>query len=166
MKYDDDPRDPYSSDGEQNGDATDEEDLANYMNSEIARATFEAELNAIADGELCGPTPRFGKWTEAHELMAEVESPSYMSMDTARGAVFPDDEDLDYALGEYERQFSSDEYPSRRGVCTVAQARRFAFNREMIRRIRRPRAIGNIQKRPRRAAYLSLASRRMNPEDK
>lgn len=161
MKYDDYPREPDSSDGEQSG-----EDLASYMNSQIARATFEAELNAIADGELCGPTPRFGKWTEAHELMAEVESPSYMPMDSARGAVFPNDEDLDYALGEYERQFSSVEYPSRRGVCTVAQARRFAFNREMIREIRRPRAIGNIQKRPRRAAYLSLASRWMNPEEK
>ena len=136
----------YSSDGEQNGDATDEEDLANYMTSEIARATFEAELNAIADGELCGPTPRFGKWTEAHELMAEVESPSYMPMDTARGAVFPDDEDLDYALGEYERQFSSVEYPLRRRVCTVAQARRSAFNRELIRRIRRPRATWQYSK--------------------
>jgi len=78
MEFDDIPLDSGPSDFEQDG-----EDLAVYMNSQIARATFEAELNAIADGELCGPTPRFGKWTEAHELMAEVESPSYMSMDNA-----------------------------------------------------------------------------------
>jgi hypothetical protein len=145
MEFDNFPLDSGPSDFEQDG-----EDLAVYMNSQIARATFEAELNAIADGELCGPTPRFGKWTEAHELMAEVESPSYMPMDTARGELFPEDEELGHLLREQGRQFASDEYPSRRRVRTVAQARRHASNREVIRRIRRPRVTFNIQKRARR----------------
>ena len=85
------------------------------MTSEMARAVFEAELESMARGEFPGPTPRIGAWTEAHELMAEVESPSYMSMDTARGELFPEDEDLDFAC-EQGRQFTSDEYPSRRQV--------------------------------------------------
>ncbi len=88
MKYDSDPLDPNSFDEEQSVETTDEEKLAAYMTSEMARAVFEAELEAMARGEFPGPTPRIGAWTEAHELMAEVESPSYMPMDTARGELF------------------------------------------------------------------------------
>ena len=166
MKYDGDPLDPDSLDEEQNGETTDEENLANYMTSEMARAVFEAELEAMARGELCGPTPRFGRWTEAHELMAEVESPSYMPMDNARGELFPEDEEFRLLMHEQDRQFASDGYSSRSRVRTAEQTLRVAFNREVIRKIRRPRAFDSIQKRPRRAVYFQLASRRMRPEEK
>jgi len=161
MEFDNIPLDSGPSDFEQDG-----EDLAVYMNSQIARATFEAELNAIADGELCGPTPRFGKWTEAHELMAEVESPTYLPMDIARGELFEEDEELGYLMREQGRYFAGDGYPSRRQLRTTAQALRVASNREVLRRIRRPRAFSDIQKRSRRAAYFPLASRRIDPEGK
>jgi hypothetical protein len=128
MEFDDIPLDSGPSDFEQDG-----EDLAVYMNSQIARATFEAELNAIADGELCGPTPRFGKWTEAHELMAEVESPSYMSMDNARGELFSEDEELSLLMHEQDRQFASDEYPLLRRVRTAEQTLGVASNRDVMR---------------------------------
>jgi hypothetical protein len=166
MKYDEYPVDPDSPDLEQNGEPTDEENLASYMTSEMARAVFEAELEAMAQGEFPGPTPRIGAWTEAHELMAEVESPSYMPMDNARGELFFEDEELNHLLREQGRHFVSNGYPSRRLVRTVAQARRHASNREVIRRIRRPRVTGNLQKRPRKVDYVPLASKRINPEDK
>lgn len=165
MKYDSDPLDPNSFDEEQNVEATDEENLAAYMTSEMAQAVFEAELEAMARGEFPGPTPRIGAWTEAHELMAEVESPSYMPMDTARGELLEEDGELSQLMNEQGRYFAGDGYPSRRQVRTTIQALRVASNREVLRRIRRPRAFSNIQKRPWRAAYFPSASRRMNPED-
>ncbi len=166
MKYDSDPLDPNSFDEEQNVEATDEESLAAYMTSEMARAVFEAELEAMARGVFPGPTPRIGAWTEAHELMAEVESPSYMPTDTARGELFEEDEELGYLMREQGRYFAGDGYPLQRQACNIAQARHVASNREVIRRIRRPRAFSDIQKRPRRAVCFPPASRRMNPEDR
>jgi hypothetical protein len=166
MKYDSDPLDPNSFDEEQNVEATDEENHAVYMTSEMARAVFEAELEAMARGEFPGPTPRIGVWTEAHELMAEVESPTYLPMDIARGELFEEDEELGYLMREQGRYFAGDGYPSRRQLRTTAQALRVASNREVLRRIRRPRAFSDIQKRSRRAAYFPLASRRIDPEGK
>jgi len=161
MKFDDYPLDPDSS-----GEGQNAENLAAYMTNEMARAVFEAELEAMARGEFPGPTPRIGAWTEAHELMAEVESPSYMPMDTARGELFPEDEELSLLMHEQDRQFASDGYPSRSRVRTAEQTLRVASNREVIRRIRRPRVTCNVQKRPRKVDYVPLSSRRINPEDK
>ncbi|HEY1255529.1 MAG TPA: hypothetical protein VGF01_12175 [Terracidiphilus sp.] len=166
MKYDSDPLDPNSFDEQQNVEATDEENLAAYMTSEMARTVFEAELEAMARGEFPGPTPRIGAWTEAHELMAEVESPSYLPMDTARGESFEEDEELSLLMHDQGTQFASDGYPSRSRIRAAEQTLRVASNREVLRRIRRPRAFSNFQKRPRRAAYFPPVSRRMNPEDK
>jgi hypothetical protein len=165
MKYDFDPEDHNPSDEEQNVETTDEENLAAFMTIEMARAVFEAELEAMVRGEFPGPTPRIGVWTEAHELMAEVESPSYLPMDTARGELFEEDGELSQLMDEQGRYFAGDGYPLRRKVRTTIQALRVVSNRDVLRRIRRPRAFGNIQKRSRRAAYFPPVSRRMNPED-
>jgi hypothetical protein len=165
MKYDDYPLDSNPSDFEQNGETTDEGNIAAYMNSEIARAVFESELDAMARGEFPGPTPHFGEWTEAHELMAELESPSFIPMDTSRGEFFHEDEELSQLLREQGGQYPGDGYLPRRRARTAAQARRFTSNREVVRRIRRPRGNGQIQKRPRRAFHFPLTSGRLDSEE-
>jgi len=166
MIYDDYPLDPDQSGVEQNGETTNEENIVAYMNSQIAKAVFEAELEAMAQGEFPGPTPHFGEWTEAHELMAEVESPSFMGMDTSRGELFPEDEELGHLLREQGRQFAGVGDLPRRRVRPVTLARQFTSGHGVARRIRRPRETGSIQKRPRKAAYFPLASRRMDPGDR
>jgi hypothetical protein len=55
MKYVDYPLDSGSSDFEQNGEMAEKENIASYINSEMARAVFEAELAALARSEFLGP---------------------------------------------------------------------------------------------------------------